>query len=333
MPLAIELAAARVRALSLTEILDSLHDRFRLLTGGSRRAVRRQQTLRRFGRLVARAADRARTHPVPPAGGVHGRLRSRRRAGRVQRGRAAAPPDPRPADAARRQVARRRRKRRRPNAIPLAGDHSAVRAGKARRVGRSRRRSRCATATTTRRWPPQLDAADAARGTSLFWSRPRSRSTTCVPHSRGASSTSEIERALQLACSLYPLWLLMRAAAGGPGMVRQRRSTDTGDRMARSAAAVRARALADKRSARVASPSEPRDRCRPRKLLRSRASSVTASCWPARSRPASAPPHSTSRPRALRRRSIEVARELGDNGGCARSSPGRPTRQASRVTP
>ncbi len=45
-PLAIELAAARVRALSLVEILDSLHDRFRLLTGGSRTAVRRQQTLR-----------------------------------------------------------------------------------------------------------------------------------------------------------------------------------------------------------------------------------------------------------------------------------------------
>jgi predicted ATPase/DNA-binding CsgD family transcriptional regulator len=46
MPLAIELAAARVRALSLAEILDSLHDRFRLLTGGARTAVRRQQTLR-----------------------------------------------------------------------------------------------------------------------------------------------------------------------------------------------------------------------------------------------------------------------------------------------
>ena len=46
MPLAIELAAARVRALSLTEIVESLHDRFRLLTGGSRTAVRRQQTLR-----------------------------------------------------------------------------------------------------------------------------------------------------------------------------------------------------------------------------------------------------------------------------------------------
>jgi predicted ATPase/class 3 adenylate cyclase len=45
MPLAIELAAARVRALSLAEILDGLHDRFRLLTGGARTAVRRQQTL------------------------------------------------------------------------------------------------------------------------------------------------------------------------------------------------------------------------------------------------------------------------------------------------
>ncbi|MGO8935648.1 MAG: ATP-binding protein, partial [Mycobacterium sp.] len=45
MPLAIELAAARVRALSPKEILAGLQDRFRLLTGGSRTAVRRQQTL------------------------------------------------------------------------------------------------------------------------------------------------------------------------------------------------------------------------------------------------------------------------------------------------
>jgi predicted ATPase/class 3 adenylate cyclase/DNA-binding NarL/FixJ family response regulator len=46
LPLAIELAAARVRVLSLAEIVDGLHDRFRLLTGGARTAVRRQQTLR-----------------------------------------------------------------------------------------------------------------------------------------------------------------------------------------------------------------------------------------------------------------------------------------------
>jgi predicted ATPase/class 3 adenylate cyclase/DNA-binding CsgD family transcriptional regulator len=46
MPLAIELAAARMRALSAAEIRDSLHNRFQLLTGGAHTAVRRQQTLR-----------------------------------------------------------------------------------------------------------------------------------------------------------------------------------------------------------------------------------------------------------------------------------------------
>jgi predicted ATPase/DNA-binding CsgD family transcriptional regulator len=46
MPLAIELAAARVRALSPNEILDGLRDRFRLLAGGARTAEPRQQTLR-----------------------------------------------------------------------------------------------------------------------------------------------------------------------------------------------------------------------------------------------------------------------------------------------
>ena len=35
-----------MRALSPSEILDSLRDTFRLLTGGARTAVRRQQTLR-----------------------------------------------------------------------------------------------------------------------------------------------------------------------------------------------------------------------------------------------------------------------------------------------
>ena len=45
-PLAIELAAARVRTLSLEEINSKLDQRFRLLTGGSRTALPRQQTLR-----------------------------------------------------------------------------------------------------------------------------------------------------------------------------------------------------------------------------------------------------------------------------------------------
>jgi predicted ATPase len=45
-PLAIELAAARVRLLSPRQIADRLDGRFRLLTGGSRTALPRQQTLR-----------------------------------------------------------------------------------------------------------------------------------------------------------------------------------------------------------------------------------------------------------------------------------------------
>jgi len=45
-PLAIELAAARVRLLPLEELASRLSDRFRVLTGGSRTALPRQQTLR-----------------------------------------------------------------------------------------------------------------------------------------------------------------------------------------------------------------------------------------------------------------------------------------------
>src|SRR5205085_6225277 len=44
-PLALELAAARVRVMTVEQIGARLHDRFRLLTGGGRTALRRQQTL------------------------------------------------------------------------------------------------------------------------------------------------------------------------------------------------------------------------------------------------------------------------------------------------
>lgn len=46
MPLAIELAAARVRMITPQEIAKRLDDRFKLLTGGLRTGIRRQQTLR-----------------------------------------------------------------------------------------------------------------------------------------------------------------------------------------------------------------------------------------------------------------------------------------------
>jgi predicted ATPase/transcriptional regulator with XRE-family HTH domain len=45
LPLALELAAARLRALTVEQVLARLDDRFRLLTGGSRTALPHQQTL------------------------------------------------------------------------------------------------------------------------------------------------------------------------------------------------------------------------------------------------------------------------------------------------
>ncbi len=46
LPLAVELAAARLRTLSVEQVAGRLDDRFRLLTGGSRMALPRHQTLR-----------------------------------------------------------------------------------------------------------------------------------------------------------------------------------------------------------------------------------------------------------------------------------------------
>ena len=46
LPLAVELAAARLRSLTLATLAERLVDRFRLLTGGARTALPRQQTLR-----------------------------------------------------------------------------------------------------------------------------------------------------------------------------------------------------------------------------------------------------------------------------------------------
>lgn len=46
LPLPIELAAARLRSMSVAQILEHLADRYRLLTGGNRSAPSRQQTLR-----------------------------------------------------------------------------------------------------------------------------------------------------------------------------------------------------------------------------------------------------------------------------------------------
>ena len=59
-PLALELAAARVRSLSVADINARLKDRYKILTGGSRVLQERQQTLRALVDWSLRAAERER---------------------------------------------------------------------------------------------------------------------------------------------------------------------------------------------------------------------------------------------------------------------------------
>ena len=90
MPLAIELAAARVEALGVAELLDRIGDRFALLTAGDRLAADRHRSLaatvewsyqlldereRRVFRAVSVFPGRSRWRPPRPS---PGRVRARR---------------------------------------------------------------------------------------------------------------------------------------------------------------------------------------------------------------------------------------------------------------
>ncbi len=122
MPLALELAAARLRTLGLGQVVARLDDRFALLTGGSRVALPRHQTLRAvvewsWEALTPTEQAVARRLSVP---GRHGRPRCRRggRRGGRRRRRGGRPG---------RQVAADRGARGRRRAVPDAGDRARLR--------------------------------------------------------------------------------------------------------------------------------------------------------------------------------------------------------------
>ena len=311
MPLAIELAAARVRALSLTEILDSLHDRFRLLTGGARTAVRRQQTLRAsvdWSHALLTEPERVLFRRLAVFMGGFDLDAAQAVAGD---GEVRALPGPRPAHPARRQVAGGRRRHQRPNAIPAAGDGAPVRAGEARRVRRGRRRPRTVTATTTRPWPPCWTARRRP-ATSGGSSRPKPRSTICGPHSRGAAKTPTSRRALQLASSLQPLWLSRGRIQEGLAwfdavLTDAQRAPGRGDARGPRAGARRqghARALVSRHRQHGARRASPGDRTRGRRPGR---------CWSGRSPPAVASPSIDAEvARPYFAEAIDLARAIGD---------------------
>ena len=188
LPLAIELAAARVRALSLAEILDSLHDRFRLLTGGARTAVRRQQTLRAsvdWSHALLTEPERVlfRRLAVFFGGFDFDAAQAVAGSGDVQRY-----PGARSAHPAGRQVAGGRR--RQPGAEPAIGCWRRCASTRWKNSASPARPTPCGRATgiTTRRWP-RCSTRRLAAIMSSASSRPTSRSTTCVPRFRGAGKT------------------------------------------------------------------------------------------------------------------------------------------------
>ena len=138
-PLALELAAARVVAMSPAEIAGHLDERFRLLTGGRRTAVERHQTLRA-------TVDWSYSHLSEDERSVFGRLgvfsaTVRRRRGHGGRGgRSRGVGRDRRAHGSRRQVDGRRRRRGRRRGgrdpLPVARDAATLRPRAARRLGR-----------------------------------------------------------------------------------------------------------------------------------------------------------------------------------------------------
>ena len=247
MPLAIELAAARVRALSLGEILDGLRDRFQLLTGGARTAVHRQQTLRASVDWSHALLTDAGAGCASSAGGVLGRVRLGRRPGGRRR-----------RDMQRFQVL---------DFLALLVDKSLVVADNSGGTTRYR------LLETVRQYAleklGESGEADAARSrhrdyyTALAalldspagtnYERRLEQAETEIDNLRAAfgwsCEHSDVELALTLASSLQPLWLAR-------GRIREGLAwfdaglADLDAQHPEVAAAVRARALADSAAAR-----------------------------------------------------------------------------------
>ena len=85
LPLALELAAARAKALSLEEIASRLADRFRFLVSWRRLTAARHRTLEEAMRLELRAARRRPAGAAPRSFGLRRRLHARRRRRRLSR--------------------------------------------------------------------------------------------------------------------------------------------------------------------------------------------------------------------------------------------------------
>ena len=326
MPLAIELAAARVRALSLAEILDSLHDRFRLLTGGARTAVRRQQTLRA-------SVDWSHALLTEPERVLFRRLAAFLGGFDLDAAQAVAGGG----DVQRYQVL---------DQLTLLVDKSLVVADDS--GGRTRYRlletvrqyaleklgeSGEADAVRTRHRDHYTALAallDAPAGSD--YEQRIEQADIEIDNLRAAFAwsreNSDIELALALASSLQPLWQARGRLREGLTWF-DAALTDLDAHQPGVAPAVRARALADRAMLGVWVGARRRAWIRLSKPWRSRARSTTRPCWSGRSPPAATSPP-TSTPRRPGRTSPRRSAWPGiwtTGGGSARSSSRKPSRR------
>ena len=333
LPLAIELAAARVRALSLAEILESLHDRFRLLTGGARTAVRRQQTLRAsvdWSHALLTEPERV---LVSSAGRVPGWLRPRRRPNRRRRWRRAALPSARSAQPAGGQVAGGGRRQR--GAEPATGCWRPCANTRWKNSASPARPTLCAraTVTTTRRWRRCSTPRQALIMSSVIEqadTRDRQPARRVRVEPRKLRYRAGVDAGVVAAAAV--------ASAGPPpgraGLVRHRP-----DRPRRAPAWGGARG-AGAGAGRQGHPrplggAPPRARIRLSKPWRSRARSRTRHCWSGRSpRAAMSPPTSTQRrPARIWPRRSAWPGSWATGGGSARSSSRKSSRRLAARDP
>ena len=292
MPLAIELAAARVRALSLAEILDSLHDRFRLLTGGARTAVRRQQTLRAsvdwshalltepervlFRRLAAFMGgfDLDGAQSVCGGGDVERYQVLDQLALLVDKSLVVA-------DESGSRTRYRLLETMRQYALEKLGESGEADAVRARHRDHYTALAALLDAPAGSDYEQRLEQADIEIDNlraAFGWSR----------------ENSDIELALALASSLQPLWQARGRLREGLAWF-DTALTDLDAEHPEVTPAVRARALAD-RACSASGWAPPTAWIRLSKPWRSPARSMTRPCWPGRSPPAAAsPPTSTPR--------------------------------------
>ena len=192
--------------MSLDEIVDSLHDRFRLLTGGARTAVRRQQTLRAsvdwshallteperilFRRLAVFLGgfDLDAAQAVAGDGEVERYQVLDQLALLVDKSLV---------------VAENTGGRTRYRLLETVRQYALEKLGESGEADavRSRHRDHYTAMAAL------LDAPAQQRSRAAHRAGRRARWTICEAHSRGAVETGDTERALQLASSLQPLWL------------------------------------------------------------------------------------------------------------------------------